>query len=135
MTMSDYMLTFGIRYATEPHPTFSTAHPDGWVTIEAPNEQYARKLAHWIFGPAWAFLYSESTFEQSKHLFPRGEIARIRALVPAPDSETGGQFAKRMRESLTNDTYGIFAANTKHYYCDDDPCHRCQDKRAETPVS
>lgn len=81
--MAEYRVTFGVKYATEPHPTFSTAHPDGWVTIEAPTEEYARKIAMFIFTDKWAFIYPATSDYFWAAQYPRGEIARVRALVPA----------------------------------------------------
>lgn len=82
--MAEYRLTFGQRYAREPHPTFPAAHPDGWVTIIAPTWSAGRAFASDRFGRHWAFLYAEEEFgatsawpEPMSVLFPRGELGRF----------------------------------------------------------
>jgi hypothetical protein len=47
----EFRITFGQRYRTETHPLLGLAHPDGWVTIEAPDYDTAR---------AWAVLSLEA---------------------------------------------------------------------------
>lgn len=71
--MSEFYVTFGIKYAREPHPTFAAAHPDGWVTIEAPDEIAARTVAFERLGIYFAFIYYDAP---DGCLFPRGELAR-----------------------------------------------------------
>jgi hypothetical protein len=79
--MTEYRVTFGFRYAREPHPIFDKAHPDGWVTIIAPNEEKARKAAFNLLGNVWAFLYGpeelQDTASSWAELFPLGELHRI----------------------------------------------------------
>lgn len=73
--MSEFYVTFGLQYTHAQHPTIEEAHPEGWITIEAPDERTARL---WMFdhhGPQWAFMYTPETFEP--HFFPRGELARF----------------------------------------------------------
>ncbi len=72
--LHEYRLTFGVRYATEPHPTFPQADPDGWVTILAPDMEAAREVAFSRLGKAWAFL--EPPERMRERFFPHGEIAR-----------------------------------------------------------
>lgn len=43
--MKEFFVTFGCRYATEPHPYFNKPHPDGWLIIEAEDELSARRIA------------------------------------------------------------------------------------------
>jgi len=78
--MAEYMVTFGQRYAREPHPTFGDAHPDGWVVVEAADYEQARALVVGWLGSAWAFLYEAEDFQAS--FFPRGELHRLTAGVP-----------------------------------------------------
>lgn len=75
--MSNFYLTFGVQYRSEPHPVWTGADPDGWVLIEAPDEERARKLAAAYFETYWAFLYDEATFNPSRHYYPKMEIARL----------------------------------------------------------
>lgn len=67
-----YFVTFGQRYAREPHPTFPAAHPDGWLEIEAPNYAAANQAAHDFLGSHFALLYEERNFDPS--FFPRGPL-------------------------------------------------------------
>lgn len=78
-------ITFGIKYADEPHPTFPAAHPDGWLTVvNAADHEAARAAAVEALGTAWAFDYIEPP---SRKYCPRGELgqldARTGALTPA----------------------------------------------------
>jgi hypothetical protein len=71
---SEYRVTFGCKYAREPHPSFPDAHPDGWVTIVAPDEMAARRVAHERLSGQYAFIYAPEEWEPE--WFPRGELAR-----------------------------------------------------------
>lgn len=73
-TMTPYYVTFGQRYRRDTHPTFSPAHPDGWVTILAKDDLAARRVAVNWFGTAWCDLYED---EPEQALFPLGELHRI----------------------------------------------------------
>jgi hypothetical protein len=80
--MPDFRITFGMRYAHEPHPKAGlldfTPTPDGYVVIEAEDEFTARMAAFAFLGKAWAFIYAEP-FEDWSDRFPRGELARFKA--------------------------------------------------------
>jgi hypothetical protein len=75
----EFYVTFGQRYAREPHPTFPAAHPDGYVVIVAPSEPIARAAAFSAFGTAWAFIYERPP---EPRFAPRGELARLVASIP-----------------------------------------------------
>lgn len=78
--MSEFRVTWGQRYAREAHPTFAKAHPDGWLTIVAPDEHAARDVAIDHLGAAWSFLYVTAELDAAwDEYFPRGELARIEA--------------------------------------------------------
>jgi hypothetical protein len=81
--MARFYVTFGQQYAREEHPAWPGVHPDGWVTIEAPDYDAARERAFTLFGRRWAFLYEAADFDRS--YFPGGELARI-----GPDDELPG---------------------------------------------
>jgi len=70
-----FYVTFGQKYAREPHPTLAAAHPDGWVEVEADSEMAARRLALDHLDDRWAFMHAEREF--TRQLYPRGCIARI----------------------------------------------------------
>ena len=72
--------TFGQKYAHETHPTLPFAHPDGWLTVTAPNEQIAYRALQKATTPPgetvphYAFTYSDP---RELTLYPRGELALI----------------------------------------------------------
>lgn len=75
----EFRVTFGTRYATEVHPLFPAAHPDGWVAVLAETEDAARRLVHERIGSAWGFIYRPLhpgyPASVGRH-FPRGQLAR-----------------------------------------------------------
>lgn len=86
--MTTFYVTFNLKWATEQHPRFKDAHPEGWLEVEAPNELTARLLTIEHIGRAWAFIYDERTWANvNEHLanpmgaplFPRGCLGRISA--------------------------------------------------------
>ncbi len=78
--MTEFRVTFGLRYAHQEHPTFPAASPRGWLTILARDKDVARMIAHATLGEAWAFLYPAPIDEAGwGRLYPLGEIARIDA--------------------------------------------------------
>jgi hypothetical protein len=79
--LQKFYLTFGVQYSHLPHPTWPGAHPDGWVLIEAVNEDRARGLAYLYFKQNWSMLTPENHFPaelNKRQYYPLGEIARIR---------------------------------------------------------
>jgi hypothetical protein len=74
-----FYITFGCQYAREPHPTYPDAHPDGYVTIIAPDERTARGAAFAAFGQAWSMIYTEPP---EPYFAPRGELTRLVASYP-----------------------------------------------------
>ena len=89
--MSNFYLTFGQKYAEEPHPKFALAHPNGYVRIQAENYEQAREFAFREFGPYWAFLYDEEDFAENLDMqtshYPGGRIGDFKAgpaLAPHP---------------------------------------------------
>lgn len=78
--MTEYRVTFGMKYRTQQHPTFPAAHPDGWLTIVAATEEVAREIACAVLGKEWAFIYAPPFDTASCALLhSMGEIARIEA--------------------------------------------------------
>lgn len=80
----EYRVTFGQQYAQDPHPRWPWAHPDGWVTVVAPNYEAARAAAFGMLGRFWAFIYGPGADEEIADvdwatLFPRGELGRVHA--------------------------------------------------------
>lgn len=78
--LQKFYLTFGVQYSHTPHPTWPGAHPDGWVLIEAANEDRARGLAYLYFKANWSMLYPEAHFPvelNKQKYYPFGEIAAL----------------------------------------------------------
>lgn len=57
MGLTEYRITFGGQYRTEPHPYFPAAHPDGWLTVLATDEYAARRAVITTIGPNWCGIY------------------------------------------------------------------------------
>lgn len=81
-------ITFGVQYRQDnPHPVFDWVHPDGYVVIEAANEEQARAFAYAIFGDHWSFDYDLAEFEgpegPAEKFHPKGRLAEFSAL-PQP---------------------------------------------------
>lgn len=82
--MIEFIITFGVMYAQDPHPAGDWAHPDGYVTIVAPDEPTARDLAIAVIGrdergaPAFAAIY-DPRYDRMPDLSrkTRGEVLRI----------------------------------------------------------
>ena len=70
-----YHVTFGQQYRQEVHETAPYVHPDGYVTIEAPDMFAARAIAFEHFDRCWAMIYEQKEFKDA--YFPRGELCRI----------------------------------------------------------
>lgn len=75
--LTKFFLTFGVQYRHEQHPFWAGAHPDGWLTVMAPDEDAARRLIRPYIGNRYAFIYEESRFKPEYH--PLGELAVITA--------------------------------------------------------
>lgn len=73
--MSEYMVTFGQQYRSNPHPMVDYADPDGWLTVEAENAVEAREKTFKELGSSWAFMYLKKDFHHE--YFPKGELHRI----------------------------------------------------------
>lgn len=89
-----FCVSFGVKYATEPHPTLPQAHPDGVLEIVVVGDVaksaaylYARRIAFGLLSPDLesASAYSHMYEQPSKHLledFPRGAIATVEFTIP-----------------------------------------------------
>lgn len=78
--MPEFYFTFGQKYRREPHPC-EYAHPDGYVTVVAPDILTARLWFVNRFGNAFCSSYTEEDMERMKTefdfpLFPLGELYR-----------------------------------------------------------
>jgi hypothetical protein len=84
--VTDYVVTFGQKYARETHPLLPEAHPDNWVVIEAPGLGEAREAAYGALADLWCDAYSPQTWAEISGLFPGREVARYR-YVPGTSSD------------------------------------------------
>lgn len=71
--MNEYYVTFGDMYRYEPHPS-GWPHPDGYLTIVAPDYDTARAKAFEVLGSQFAFMYKKLP---NGDYFPLGELMRI----------------------------------------------------------
>lgn len=71
----EFIVTFGQKYRSEPHPKVDYANPDGFLVIEAIDEKSARGKAFEELGEYWSHCYPRTT-EHEKY-FPLGELHRI----------------------------------------------------------
>jgi hypothetical protein len=71
----DFLLTFGLQYATEPHPTWPECNPKGYVRITATDYEAARAIAVERFGLDWSVLTPAWRFE--RRYFPAGEVMTL----------------------------------------------------------
>lgn len=97
--LTEWRVTFGSRYSYEPHPTFPAAHPDGWLTVCAPNYGAARTYTVGLLWTAWSDIHAAADFEDTAfdgHVYyPRGELARHE--VTTGDAETAHALGKSAR--------------------------------------
>lgn len=82
--LSEFYVTFGSQYGTrERHPISQHIHADGYVVVEAVDEEQARQFAHKAFMLKWADMYSQDAWDDAdkstpnSYMFPLGEIGRI----------------------------------------------------------
>lgn len=91
----EYRVTFGSQYLgahthATPHPRWTPAHRDGWLTVLAPDETTARLVTNEVLAGAWSTIYSPAAYlaeEWSLH-FPLGELGRMHAGRVADGSTT-----------------------------------------------
>ena len=74
--MKNYYITFGSQYAREPHPHLDI-HPDGYVTIIAPDRESARQKAFELTNGRFSFMYGDEDMEFS--YFPMGSLMTVQA--------------------------------------------------------
>lgn len=73
--MTNWYLTFGVKYYREPHPLGPEGgNPNGFVTVKAPTEAHARRQVRDIIGDAWSMLYTEEEFFGEANAF-EGKLA------------------------------------------------------------
>lgn len=70
MTTKLYHVTFGVQYASLPHPTHPWVHPDGYATLLIDADADPHLAANEIFGDAYAFVYPDDRLKREYH--PRG---------------------------------------------------------------
>lgn len=73
--MAEFKVTFGPIYRNKQHPKVGWAHPDGYMTVVAENEDEARIKIHDLLGEHWAFIFPTDKMEDK--FFPLGELYRL----------------------------------------------------------
>lgn len=75
--MTEFRITFGQRYKHEEHP-LGWPHPDGWLSVLAPDYGTARAIVENFLGSAWAFMYEEGDAGfPTESTYPRGELFQL----------------------------------------------------------
>ncbi|QWY82831.1 hypothetical protein PP641_gp091 [Arthrobacter phage SilentRX] len=74
--LQTFYVTFGMMYRHEKHPFWTGAHPDGWLEVQAPDEDAARELVRRYIGNRYAFIYDKLRFDPKWH--PLGALASIK---------------------------------------------------------
>ena len=69
-----FYVTIGVQYR-EGHPAWPELHPDGWLRVDAVDEEAAREAVDERLNGQWAFIYTVATFKPEFH--PLGELARL----------------------------------------------------------
>lgn len=57
--LRSFYVTFGVMYAHTVHPYWKGADPDGYLEVQAPDEDAARLLLRSFIGTKYAFLYHD----------------------------------------------------------------------------
>lgn len=70
--LKNFYVTFGVMYSHTPHPYWKGAHPDGYLEVQAPDEDAARLLVRSFIGLKYAFMY-----DRKPGLAGRGRLALI----------------------------------------------------------
>lgn len=76
--MKRYAVTMGVQYRHEPHPDLPAdlANPDGYLLVQAVDEDAARRMVCAVIGGAWAFIYPEWEVVSGRH-HPLGCLGEI----------------------------------------------------------
>ena len=80
-----FYVTIGVQYR-EGHPYMPELHPDGWLRVDAVDEDAAREAVHRRLDNKWAFIYTPANFKPEH--FPRGELARL-TVTPEQEQSNG----------------------------------------------
>lgn len=82
-TALEWHVSFGVQHPREPHPTYSKADGNGYITILADNYDQARDFAYNLLGTKWALLYEPGSPMEARY-WPLGEIERFDATAVHP---------------------------------------------------
>lgn len=74
--MKEFVVTVGVQYGRETHPTLPGITGDHYVRIEARDEEEARRLACAVLDNRWAFIYPLEEFDVQRWA-PAGVFASI----------------------------------------------------------
>jgi hypothetical protein len=73
----EFRVTFGQKYAQNPHPRWPAAHPDGWLAVLAEDVAEARRWIYQELGIHWCDVLP-ADIDEDWDLYPRGELGRFR---------------------------------------------------------
>jgi hypothetical protein len=104
-TVVEAFITFGSNHQ-EPHAHFGLGDlHNGWVVVEAPTYDIARKIAYDLFDNGrYAFDYPASYWNAEEHQadvlrwYPRGELLRIKWQLPSAEEVTKRRMASVQRQ-------------------------------------
>ena len=104
LDIQEFYVTFGVQFSKHPG---ADVHPlgmlkEGYAVIEAPDMDIARKIAHAIFGTAWAFIRDKEEFidgGMAAKWHPDGELLRIAWWVPSKMDKYTRMMVTRVNEA------------------------------------
>lgn len=97
--MSKFYVTFGSKYAHEPHPASPLINDKCYLQIEAEDRSAARERARALVGEAWAFLYDEAEFTDQPERYGLRCI-REEVLANQPSVDTVLAMARGLWEAV-----------------------------------
>lgn len=77
--LTEFRVTFGMKYARAGHPVMREVHPEGWLTVYAEDRSAVAAAMSEHFDNAYAFTYTVDRFDEAFH--PRGPFARMAVLA------------------------------------------------------
>ncbi len=76
--MPRYYVTFGEKYANEPHPIWPGAHPEGYIEIDAEYEAAARLDVCSVLKTKWELIFHEKDFIPAN--YSKGRLATLKEI-------------------------------------------------------
>ena len=116
--MTVFYLTFGDKYAREPHPVLGARPdlPNGWLTVTAPTMGEARAKVADLIGDAWCDVYDPD--DMRTDYYPAGNLG------PIEDAVAGYCECFELDPKYHTTHYGATDPATTHEWNPDCPVHR-----------